>query len=109
MAGLRRWLQIRPSSPSIPGLPEVNELLSRYTAWHDLLDAWVVLAVDDPQCVYNWRLQAEQAMAAQGRPGMSDAQVADFVSRYMPAYHASCRRSMRPHTVMVSMGSRRSW
>ena len=27
-------------------------------------------------------------MAAAGRPGMSDAQVCDFVSRYMPAYEA---------------------
>jgi D-glycerate 3-kinase len=27
-------------------------------------------------------------MAAAGRPGMSDEQVADFVSRYMPAYRA---------------------
>ena len=27
-------------------------------------------------------------MAAAGRPGMSDAQVDDFVSRYMPSYHA---------------------
>ena len=27
-------------------------------------------------------------MASAGRPGMSDAQVADFVSRYMPAYEA---------------------
>ena len=27
-------------------------------------------------------------MAASGRPGMSDDQVADFVSRYMPAYQA---------------------
>ena len=92
---LEGWMAgFAPVAPDTPvlaehaGLPEVNELLSRYTAWHDLLDAWVVLAVDDPQCVYNWRLQAEQAMAAQGRPGMSDAQVADFVSRYMPAYHA---------------------
>ena len=27
-------------------------------------------------------------MAAAGRPGMSDAQVADFVDRYMPSYRA---------------------
>ena len=44
--------------------------------------------VEDTSVVYEWRLQAERAMAASGRPGMTDEQVADFVSRYMPAYHA---------------------
>jgi len=72
------------------GLPEVNNFLEAYSAWHDQLDAWVVLALQDPSIVYTWRLQAEQAMAKAGRPGMSDEQVADFVSRYMPAYHAFC-------------------
>jgi len=71
-----------------PGLEEVNARLVSYEAWHALMDAWVVLATDDVANVYEWRLQAERAMAASGRPGMSDAQVADFVSRYMPAYAA---------------------
>lgn len=76
-----------PSLQTLAGLAEVNERLAAYDAWHSLMDAWVVLA-SDPQHVYTWRLQAERAMAAAGRPGMSDAQVADFVSRYMPAYAA---------------------
>ena len=67
---------------------EVNARLKDYEEWHELMDAWVVLAVDNVACVYEWRLQAERAMAAGGRPGMSDAQVADFVARYMPAYEA---------------------
>jgi D-glycerate 3-kinase len=70
------------------GLVEVNARLKDYEEWHELMDAWVVLAVDNVACVYEWRLQAERAMAAGGRPGMSDAQVADFVARYMPAYEA---------------------
>ena len=70
------------------GLAEVNRRLAAYSAWYSLMDAWIVIAADDVQSVYTWRLQAEQAMAAAGRPGMSDAQVADFVSRYMPAYEA---------------------
>jgi D-glycerate 3-kinase len=40
------------------------------------------------QVVYGWRLQAEQAMRAAGKPGMTDEQIADFVSRYIPAYTA---------------------
>ena len=71
------------------GLPDVNALLGEYDAtWHAAMDAWVVLGVEDTSIVYEWRLQAERAMAAAGRPGMTDEQVADFVSRYMPAYHA---------------------
>ena len=70
------------------GLGEVNGKLGEYAAWHALMDAWVVIAVDDPDWVYAWRLQAERAMAAAGRPGMTDEQVGDFVARYMPAYRA---------------------
>jgi D-glycerate 3-kinase len=40
------------------------------------------------QWVFGWRLQAEQCMRAAGKPGMTDEQIADFVSRYMPAYKA---------------------
>ena len=38
--------------------------------------------------VCRWRLQAEVAMRAKGKPGMTDEQVAAFVDRYMPAYRA---------------------
>lgn len=40
------------------------------------------------QWVFKWRLQAEEGMRASGKPGMSDAQIADFVARFMPAYKA---------------------
>ena len=98
-----------------PGLQEVNSRLGAYDAWHDQMDAWVIVAADRPEhvfswrlqaptspyiplhpltphstspYVFSWRLQAEQAMAARGKPGMTDAQVRDFVDRYMPAYQA---------------------
>jgi D-glycerate 3-kinase len=71
-----------------PGLDRVNELLGQYAAWHDRMSAWAVLGVDDANHVFRWRLEAEQAMAAAGRPGMDDDAVRDFVSRYMPAYRA---------------------
>lgn len=41
-----------------------------------------------PQWVYKWRLQAEERMKAGGKPGMSAEQIADFVSRFIPAYAA---------------------
>ena len=40
------------------GLADVNEQLGEYRAWHEQMDAWVVLAVDRPDVVYTWRLQA---------------------------------------------------
>lgn len=70
------------------GLPEINLNLNSYNVWHSLVDSWVVIAIDDPSCVFDWRLQAEHAMRASGRDGMSDEQVRDFVSRYLPAYNA---------------------
>lgn len=41
----------------------------------------------DPLWVYAWREQAEQSRRAEGS-GMSEREVTDFVSRYIPAYQA---------------------
>ena len=72
-----------------PGLGKINELLPQYNEmWDALCDAWIVFQVDDPHCVFDWRLQAEQRMRAAGRPGLSNAEIADFVGRFMPAYEA---------------------
>lgn len=38
--------------------------------------------------VFEWRAEAERRMRDAGRPGMSEEQVRDFCSRYMPAYRA---------------------
>ena len=74
------------TATSTEGVDEINSLLERYSEWHEQLAAWVVVAIDDVQHVYRWRLEAEQAMKASGRDGMTDEEVRDFVSRYMPAY-----------------------
>lgn len=70
-------------------LAEVDARLGAYQqAWDSAVDAWLVVRISDPQWVFGWRLQAEQRMRAEGKAGMSDAQIADFVSRYIPAYQA---------------------
>jgi len=70
-------------------LVPVNRALRGYEdAWDSWINSWLVVRVDDPQCVYEWRLQAEKEMRATGKAAMSDEQVADFVSRFMPAYKA---------------------
>eukprot|EP01038_Epipyxis_sp_PR26KG_P010486 gene10486-14092_t len=70
-------------------IEEINDYLLGYSSLHALFDSWVVLAVpeDDVNVIYRWRLQAEQNMKASGKPSMTDEQVKDFVSRFMPAYY----------------------
>ncbi|KAG7014106.1 D-glycerate 3-kinase, chloroplastic, partial [Cucurbita argyrosperma subsp. argyrosperma] len=65
-----------------------NNMKAYYNAWDKYIKAWIVIKINDPSCVYNWRLQAEIAMREAGKPGMSDEEVRDFVSRYLPAYKA---------------------
>ncbi|XP_022992257.1 D-glycerate 3-kinase, chloroplastic isoform X2 [Cucurbita maxima] len=65
-----------------------NSMKAYYNAWDKYIKAWIVIKINDPSCVYNWRLQAEIAMREAGKPGMSDEEVRDFVSRYLPAYRA---------------------
>ena len=90
MAGFKPLPADAPVLSEYQGLPQVNERLGQYAAWHELMSAWIVLAVDDPKYVFDWRLQAEQAMAAEGRPGMSDAQVLE--------YARSCARARVPRS-----------
>ncbi|KAJ4718207.1 D-glycerate 3-kinase, chloroplastic [Melia azedarach] len=72
-----------------PQLETVNKNLEAYyDAWDKFIEAWIVIKIKDPSCVYEWRLQAEIAMREAGKPGMSDEEVKDFVSRYLPAYNA---------------------
>ncbi|KAK4754292.1 hypothetical protein SAY87_002396 [Trapa incisa] len=72
-----------------PQLETVNRNLEAYyEAWDKFIEAWIVIKIKDPSCVYEWRLQAEVAMREAGLPGMSDEEVRDFVSRYLPAYDA---------------------
>jgi len=67
-------------------MKEINSLLMHYQPLHHLFDSWIVLALDDIDTVYTWRLQAEIMMRSTGKAGLSDSQVRDFVSRFIPAY-----------------------
>ncbi|KAH7858840.1 hypothetical protein Vadar_028614 [Vaccinium darrowii] len=64
-----------------PQLEIVNKNLEAYyEAWDKFIQSWIVIKIKDPSCVYQWRLQAEIAMRADGKPGMSDEEVTDFES-----------------------------
>ncbi|XP_056173271.1 D-glycerate 3-kinase, chloroplastic-like [Syzygium oleosum] len=72
-----------------PQLEIVNKNLEAYyDAWDKFVKAWIVIKIEDTNCVYQWRLQTEIAMREAGNPGMSDEEVKDFVSRYLRAYEA---------------------
>ncbi|KAL5975195.1 hypothetical protein ACLOJK_031874 [Asimina triloba] len=62
-----------------PQLEVVNKNLDAYyDSWDKFIQAWIVIRIKDPNCVFEWRLQAEVAMRADGKPGMSDEEVLSF-------------------------------
>ncbi len=69
-----------------PALVEPNRLLAAYECWDRLLDAMVVFRAADPAFVLRWRVQAEEAMRHEGRPGLDPAAAEDYVRRFLPAY-----------------------
>ena len=67
----------------------INEFLAGFKECaYEQTDSWMILQVADPKFVFEWRLQAEHAMRDAGKSGLTDEQVADFVSRFMPSYEA---------------------
>jgi hypothetical protein len=63
-----------------PQLVAVNKnLVAYHDAWHKMIDSWVIIQVSDPVWVYTWRQQAEAAMRADGRSGMTDEQVGTHI------------------------------
>lgn len=69
-----------------PDLHFVNEALHEFTSIYSRLDGLFLIEISNMDWVYDWRLQAEHASLAAGKPGLSDEQVIDFVDRFMPAY-----------------------
>ncbi len=67
-------------------LEPANAALMRYRAWTDLLDVLIRVEMKDVSQVIRWRIEAEQAMRASGKTGLTDAEVEDYVRRFLPAY-----------------------
>lgn len=64
----------------------VNDALCQFVSVYTRMDGFFVIEIENMDWVFEWRLQAERATRAAGKPGLSDDQVKDFVSRFMPAY-----------------------
>ena len=69
-----------------PRLIPPNRALARYAQWLERLDAFVILRAKESSYVLKWRVQAEETMKAQGRPGLSREAIEDYVRRFIPAY-----------------------
>ncbi len=69
-----------------PFLGPPNRALAEYDRWLRLIDAFVVLRAIDASFVLRWRVQAEEDMAAKGRPGLDRAAIEDYIRRFLPAY-----------------------
>ncbi|KAJ2081761.1 hypothetical protein H4R24_002086 [Coemansia sp. RSA 988] len=68
-------------------LRQVNWNLQKYERdLYPLIDAWVWLRLANLDVVYRWRKDQEDELAAQGLPSLSDQQLEDFVTRFMPGY-----------------------
>lgn len=63
-----------------------NRSLAAYSAWHRLLDVLVMLRAAAPLSIVQWRVDAEAAAAAAGRPGLDPAAIEDYIRRFLPAY-----------------------
>ncbi len=66
---------------------DMNDRLTAYEPLWDLLDRLIVLYVPDYRLSLQWRQQAEHDMIALGKPGMSDAAIAEFVTYFWRSLH----------------------
>ncbi|KAJ2656840.1 hypothetical protein IWW48_004818 [Coemansia sp. RSA 1200] len=74
-------------------LHEINDNLKRYeTLLYPLIDAWVYMRISDFDIIYRWRKDQEDDLAASGRPSLTDQQLEDFVSRFLPGYEMAAEK-----------------
>lgn len=110
---LEGWMlgfQKQPASRiSESALSEVNEALPAYEAWHSQLSAFLQLVPADHRYVLEWRVEAEEKMKAQGKPGMSKAEIQAYIAKFLPAYELylpglAAHPPEVPHLLRIEIG-----
>ena len=66
---------------------DCNERLQQYLPLWDFLDALIVLCPHDYRISVQWRQEAEQKMKASGKAGLSDSEIAEFVTYFWKSLH----------------------
>lgn len=88
-----------------------NRALADYDRWYRHLDAFIVLRPLDWNYVVKWRVEAEENMKAQGKPGLSREAIEDYVRRFLPAYALWAGRApariRRDQTLVVDIDEQR--
>ena len=82
------YTPLREAALSDPRLVFPNQALAAYADWHRLLDVMVILRAISLPSIVQWRVDAEAAAAAAGRPGLDPAAIEDYIRRFLPAYAA---------------------
>ncbi|KAF9939446.1 hypothetical protein BGZ75_006529 [Mortierella antarctica] len=78
---------------SFASLEMVNRSLEEYEReWYSFLDVFVHLSAPSLATVYRWRAEQERDLWARKGTGMTEDQVKEFVSRFMPAYEVYLER-----------------
>eukprot|EP00182_Erythrolobus_australicus_P000638 CAMPEP_0185840652 /NCGR_PEP_ID=MMETSP1353-20130828/16597_1 /TAXON_ID=1077150 /ORGANISM="Erythrolobus australicus, Strain CCMP3124" /LENGTH=103 /DNA_ID=CAMNT_0028540009 /DNA_START=21 /DNA_END=332 /DNA_ORIENTATION=- len=80
------------------------------------LDAMIVVQVGSAEWVYEWRAQAERNLRKREGAGraMTEEQLREFVSRFMPAYEAylpqlySAPGELAPHVLTIEIDKQRA-
>lgn len=67
-------------------LQTVNEFLPSYKPWLDCLNAFIWLEPEDAEFVLDWRVEAEERMKAEGKPGMTREEIEAYISKFVKAY-----------------------
>ncbi|MEH2324242.1 MAG: glycerate kinase [Nostoc sp.] len=65
----------------------INHSLYNYLPLWERLDSLIVLYPTDYRCSLEWRKQAEQQMIAEGKSGMSNAEIEQFVNYFWRSLH----------------------
>jgi D-glycerate 3-kinase len=66
---------------------DMNQSLRQYLPLWERLDSLLILYAEDYRYSKRWRQQAEQRMQAQGKFGMGDRQIEEFVEYFWKALH----------------------
>ncbi|HEY9837684.1 MAG TPA: hypothetical protein V6D27_12400 [Vampirovibrionales bacterium] len=91
---------------------DMNQGLRDYLPLWDRLDGLMVLYPEDYRLSLQWRMQAEWDMKAQGKAGMSDGEIREFVAYFWKALHPELfvRPLLHPGSevdLVIEMGSDR--
>lgn len=66
---------------------DMNDRLREYLPLWEMCDRLIVLYIPDYRLSKQWRKEAEHKMIAQGKSGMSDAEIEQFVDYFWKALH----------------------